>query len=178
MRKIFTVTAMAVALALSTFSTAVAETVATGTLNVTNNGSYERNYNDVQYSCGTGDVVVYTATEQAGLNEGSNDDGDRHSTISGTIDTATGEMTWTFVRGTYTASLSGEGAYDDGTFTWVQVGDATSGVFDAAGTFTNVPSCAVVPAKPADVCKDGGYLTVDGGYKNQGQCVSHYARSK
>ena len=41
------------------------------------------------------------------------------------------------------------------------------------------PSCAVVPSKPADVCKDSGFKTLTDArtqapFRNQGQCVSSF----
>lgn len=156
--------------------------IATGELTITNNGSYSRTYSEVAYFCGTDHEVLFSSTEQAG-STGNNDDGQRFSTIDGTINTSTGLMNWNYTREEYTASFSGTGIYDGATSTYTFQQDpaapATGNVLDAAGTFTNVPTCASVPDAPADVCKKGGWESnADGPFKNQGQCVSFYAKNK
>ena len=153
-------------------------------LSVTNNGSYSRVYNDIAYTCGTDNVVLFSDTELAG-STGTNDDGTLPSTVTGTINTATGEMNWKYVREAYEATFVGTGVYNSvaKTFTFTQDATApsTGGVLGATGSFTGVPSCATVPVMSADTCKNDGYkVLVDAKtkavYKNQGLCVSAFHR--
>ena len=179
MKRILVLLAVSALAGLGLAAPAHAVDAATGSVTITNNGSYSRTYSAVSYTCGTDREVLFTAHEQAGLT-GSNDDGDVYSTIDGSINPVTGIMNWKFTRDSYTASFSGSGTYSAGTFSFTQddtLATPTGGVTGAAGTFSNVPSCAVVPPVVADTCKDGGWkVNSHGPFRNQGQCVSAYAR--
>lgn len=52
---------------------------------------------------------------------------------------------------------------------------------NAASSQVRADEPVTPPSQPQDVCKNGGWMSftvAPGPFKNQGQCVSHFAKSK
>lgn len=165
MRRTLTVTMMAVVLALSTLTAALA---GTGSITAPGEGEYVLSDTlSLRASAPSAEGGVAWAVRNAEDNPDCTDGASAGGTLAGNVNGANDDYSWE--NGEFSADID-VSTWADGEYCFAFNPEPYNTMRDQQNFFLATPTSK-------DACKDGGWQTF-GSYENQGQCVSEFARER